>query len=137
MTNQIAASLTGLVPFLVYFIGGVAALLLFSLVYMFVTPYSEIALVREGKTAPAISFGGAIIGFICPLYSAISHSVNLIDMIVWSLVALVAQILVFVVLRIIFKHLIDDIAADRIGPAVFLAFMSVTVGLINAASMTY
>ena len=137
MTNQIAASLSGLIPFLTYFGGGVAVLLLFSFVYMFVTPYPEIGLVREGKTAPAISFGGAIIGFICPLYSAISHSVNLIDMLIWSLIALIIQILVFIVFRIIFRDFIEDIAADHIGPAVFMAFMSVAVGLINAASMTY
>lgn len=137
MTGQITASLTGLIPFLIYFGGGVVALLLFSFVYMSVTPYPEIALVREGKTAPAISFGGAIIGFICPLYSAISHSVNIIDMIIWSMIALIIQILVFIVFRIIYRSFIEDIAADHIGPAVFLAFMSIAVGLINAASMTY
>jgi len=137
MTDQIVASLSGLIPFLAYFGGGTVLLLLFSFVYLRVTPYPEIELVRQGKTAPAISFGGALIGFVCPLYSAISHSVNLVDMIIWALVALVVQIVVFVVLRIMFSRLIDDIAEDRIGPAVFLAFVSVAAGLINAASMTY
>ena len=137
MTDQIAASFTGLIPFLTYFGGGITALLLFSFVYLRVTPYHEIELMRQGKTAPAISFGGALIGFVCPLYSAISHSVNLVDMIIWALVALVVQILVFLVLKIIFRHLIDDIAQDHMGPAVFMAFASVAAGLINAASMTY
>jgi len=137
MADQIAASLSGLIPFLTYFLSGIIALLLFSLAYLFVTPYPEIELVRQGKTAPAISFGGAIIGFVFPLYSAISHSVNMVDMMIWSLVALIVQILVFIVLRVVFRHLIEDIAEDHIGPAVFLAFMSVAAGLINAASMTY
>lgn len=137
MTSQIADSLTGIIPFLTYFGGGIVLLLLFSFVYLRVTPYHEIELVRQGKTAPAISFGGALIGFVCPLYSAISHSVNLVDMIIWAMVALVVQILVFVVLKIVFSHLIEDIAQDHIGPAVFMAFVSVAAGLINAASMTY
>lgn len=137
MTSQIADSLSGLIPFLTYFGGGIALLLLFSYIYLRVTPYHEIELVRQGKTAPAISFGGALIGFVCPLYSAISHSVNMVDMLIWALIALIVQILVFIVLRIMFSHLIEDIAQDRIGSALFLAFASVAAGLINAASMTY
>lgn len=137
MTDQIAASLSGLIPFLTYFGGGIVILVLFSFIYLRVTPYHEIELVRQGKTAPAISFGGALIGFVCPLYSAISHSVNLLDMIIWALIALIVQIGVFMMLRILFSHLIEDIAQDHIGPAVLMAFVSVAAGLINAASMTY
>lgn len=137
MTSQIADSLSGLIPFLAYFGGGIVLLLLFSFIYLRVTPYHEIELVRQGKTAPAISFGGALIGFVCPLYSAISHSVNMVDMLIWAIIALVVQILVFIVLRIMFSHLIEDIAQDHIGSALLLAFASVAAGLINAASMTY
>jgi putative membrane protein len=58
-------------------------------------------------------------------------------MIIWALIALIVQIGVFMMLRILFSHLIEDIAQDHIGPAVLMAFVSVAAGLINAASMTY
>jgi len=137
MTAQIMDSLKGFVPFIAYFGGGVALLILFSLVYSLVTPYSEYKLLRQGKTAPAISFGGAMLGFTCPLFAAIFHSANFLDMVLWALIALIIQILVFVVLRLLFSHLIKDISEDKKGPAIFLAFVSISIGVINAASMTY
>ena len=50
-----------------YFIHLVAGLLfvsLFALVYTRTTPYDELALIRQGCTAAAISFGGALLGFV-------------------------------------------------------------------------
>jgi putative membrane protein len=137
MVSQIAITLEGLLPFLAYFVGGAIFVVLFSIIYLMVTPYQEIRLVREGKTAPAISFGGAILGFICPLTAAIAHSVNFLDMVIWALIALVVQILVFLFFRLVFRSLIADIANDKIGSALFLAIVSVAAGLVNAASMTY
>jgi uncharacterized membrane protein YjfL (UPF0719 family) len=58
-------------------------------------PYREIALIREGNAAAAASLSGAILGFVLPLASAITHSVSLLDMAVWGLIALVVQLLVY------------------------------------------
>lgn len=137
MMTQIQESLSGLGPFLSYFAGGMVLMVVFSVIYLYVTPYHEIRLIREGKTAPAISFCGAVFGFLCPLISAIAHSVSLLDMIVWSFVAMAVQIAVFITVRLMLKPVIDDIVDDKIGAAVFIAMISVTAGLINAASMTY
>jgi putative membrane protein len=137
MISQITITLEGLLPFLAYFGGGLLLVVLFSLVYLKVTPYDEIKLVREGKIAPAISFGGAIIGFICPLTAAIAHSVNFLDMVIWALIALVVQIFVFLLVRLTFRSFTNDIAGDKIGSGLFLAIVSVAAGLVNAASMTY
>ena len=137
MISQIAITLEGLLPFLGYFGGGVLLVVLFSLIYLKVTPYDEIRLVREGKIAPAISFGGAIFGFISPLTAAIAHSVNFLDMVIWALIALIVQILVFLLVRLTFRSFINDIANDKIGSALFLAIVSIAAGLVNAASMTY
>lgn len=92
---------------------------------------------REGKTAPAISFGGAFIGFVLPLHSAITHSVGFLDMLIWALVAMVVQILVFSLVRMVFKDLVRQIEENQIAAATLLAFFSVAIGLLNAASMTY
>jgi putative membrane protein len=109
----------------------------FCQVYCWITPYDEIKLIREGKSAPAISFGGALIGFVLPLYSAITHSVGFIDMLVWALVAMVMQFTVFGIVRIFFKDLVSEIENDQCAAATLLAFFSVAIGLLNAASMTY
>jgi putative membrane protein len=130
-------SFSGLYAFLGYFTGAAVLLVLFCLVYLQVTPYPELRLVKEGKTAPAISFGGAVIGFVLPLASAIAHSVNFVDMLLWALVALVVQLLVFFILRVAFPGLITGIADDRIAPAIVVATFSTAAGVLNAASMTW
>ena len=58
--------LTGLPLFGAYF--GLSLLLLaaFLLIYLRITPYHEIALIRAGNTAAATSLGGAIVGFVLP-----------------------------------------------------------------------
>jgi putative membrane protein len=133
----ITDSLAGVGSFLGYFGAAVLLLVLFTLIYGRVTPYPEFRLIREGKVAPAVSFTGAVLGFVAPLASAISHSIALLDMIVWAVVALVIQIAVFLVLRLIFADLCGKIADDGLAAAILLGGASLAVGLLNAACMTY
>lgn len=130
-------SLSGLFAFLGYFTASSLLLILFCFIYLRVTPYAELRLVREGKTAPAISFAGAVLGFVIPMGSAIAHSVSFLDMCIWALVALVVQIFVFLILRVSISGLVHDIAQDRTGPAIAVATFSVAAGILNAASMTW
>ena len=133
----ITESLAGLGSFIGYFTAAVLLLALFSLVYGVVTPYSEFRLIKEGKVAPAVSLIGALLGFVAPLSSAITHSVALLDMIIWAVVALVVQIAVFLVLRLIFADLCKQIADDRLSAAILLGGVSFAVGVLNAACMSY
>jgi len=137
MEIAILESYSGLAAFFGYFIASVVLLVLFCAIYLRVTPYPELGLVKEGKTAPAVSFGGAVIGFVLPLASAISHSVSFLDMVLWAGVALLVQVLVFLVLRALFSGLVGDIAADRMGPAIVVAVFSTAAGILNAACMTW
>ncbi len=127
----------GIIDFAKYFVAALGFLAVFCLIYAKVTPYDELKLVREGRVAPAISFGGAMIGFVLPLHSAITHSVSFMDMLLWALVAMVVQILCFSLLRLIFRDLVQQIEDNRPAAATLLAFISIAIGLLNAASMTY
>jgi putative membrane protein len=137
MTEQLIESLKGFIPFITCFGGGVILLALFTMFYTLFTPYPEFRLIRQGKTAPAVSLGGAILGFTFPLVAAILYTRSLPEMIMWAVIAMFIQVLVFCALRRIFSGMVKDIQDDRIGPAVFLACLSVAVGLINAACMSY
>ncbi len=133
----VSESFSGLYAFLGYFGASCALLALFCLVYLWVTPYPELRLVREGKCAPAVSFGGAVLGFVIPLASAIAHSVSFIDMLLWAVVALLVQVLVFFALRLLLADLVHDIASDRMGPALVVAVFSVAAGILSAASTSW
>jgi putative membrane protein len=120
-----------------YLLAALVLLALFCLIYGWFTPYPEMQLIREGKVAAAISFGGAVLGFVIPLASAISNSVSFIDMLIWAAIALLVQIVVFVALRVAMKNLIKEIVDNHTAAATLLAVLSIAAGILSAASMTY
>jgi putative membrane protein len=105
--------------------------------YFWITPQREMALIREGNLAAAISLAGAAIGFVQPLASAIAHSVNLLDLALWGAVAWAVQLLTHFVLRLMIRDLRQQIEADVRSVALFVAVVAACVGAINAAAMTY
>jgi len=135
--DTIMQSLAGLDNFALYFGLSIVFLFIFKLVYA--TPHDEWKLVKEEKNvAAAIGFGGAIIGFAIALGSAASNSVAVVDFAIWALVAVIAQSLAFAILRFSFMPKIAErINNNEVSAGVMLASMSIAVGLLNAACMTY
>ncbi|MCP9476749.1 DUF350 domain-containing protein [Marisediminitalea aggregata] len=132
-------SLAGLANFAMYFAISIVYLFIFKIVYAFVTPHDEWKLVKEQQNvSAAIGFGGAMIGFSLALASAASNSLGLIDFTLWGVVAVVAQSFAFALLRFTFMPKIAErINNNEISAGIMLAAVSVAVGLLNAACMTY
>jgi putative membrane protein len=123
--------------FLAYFAVAVVLLVVFLAVYTAITPQREFALVRQGNVAAATSLTGALVGFVLPLASVITHSQGLLDVIVWGVIALVVQIVIFLACRMLVPGLPKDIEGGRVAPALLLGGFAVGVGALNAACMTY
>ncbi|MDX3773557.1 DUF350 domain-containing protein [Chromatiaceae bacterium AAb-1] len=137
MLNTALTSLAGLPSFLLYFLLAVVLLLLFVRIYTWVTPQEEFNLIREGNTAAAVAFGGALFGFALPLSSAITHSMSLLDCAIWGAVAMIVQILTFLVSQLVLKKLPQRITEGNNAAGIFSAACSITVGMLNSACMTY
>lgn len=137
--NLVMESIVGLGNFALYFFVSIVLLFIFKFAYTFVTPHDEWKLVKEDKnTAAAIGFGGAMIGFALALASAVSNSHNLVDFAIWGLVAIIAQCFAFALLRFTFMpKIVERIDNNEVSAGVMLASMSIAVGLLNAACMTY
>ena len=131
----IAQSLAGLPAFLTYFLLSLALLVLFLAVYLAVTPYSELQLIRQGNAAAALSLGGSMVGFSLPIASAIVHSANFADMVVWAAVALVLQLLCFAAMHLYRRDIIASIAKGDMASAIFVACGAVVSGILNAACL--
>ena len=130
-------SLSGLPAFISYFATAGALLALFLGVYLWITPYREIALIRAGNAAAAASLSGALLGFVLPLASAIAHSVSLLDMAIWGLIALIVQLLAYLAARLLLPGLAADIPAGQVAAGILTGALSLAVGILNAACMTY
>ncbi|MDB5518877.1 MAG: hypothetical protein JWQ17_5635 [Tardiphaga sp.] len=128
-------SLAGLPAFLVYFCTGVVAVVLYLLVYMRITPHDEFKLIRENVPSAAIALGLSLLGFVLPVVSAIVHSANVVDCLIWSVIALIVQVAVYFAVRIPVPNLSDRIAAGELAPAIWLGLASLAAGALNAASM--
>ena len=133
----VSQSLAGVPPFLEYFVVGLALLGIFVAIYAWITPYRELALIRDGNVAAAIALAGVVLGFTLPLASAIAHSVGLADMILWGAIALLSQLVVYFIVARLVPHFAEAITAGRIAAATLLAAIALAVGILNAAALTY
>ncbi|OGN42335.1 MAG: hypothetical protein A2623_04865 [Caulobacterales bacterium RIFCSPHIGHO2_01_FULL_70_19] len=128
---------TGATAFIIAFVAAVLFFVAFKFVYQMVTPYHERTLIRQGNTAAAVALGGALIGYVLPLASALSHTVSLPEFAAWALLAGVIQIVSFIVVsRLVYRALASRIEAGELAAGVYIASISIGVGLLNAACMT-
>lgn len=127
----------GFPAFVSHFITALAFLFVFIAIYIRITPYKEITLIREGNTAAAASLSGAVIGYAIALSSSVAHSVDLYDMLIWSGIGLVVQLLAYFITRLMLPDLVKDVPENRLASGLFLGALSISMGLLNAACQTY
>ena len=130
-------SLSGFDEFLVYFGLAIAFVAMFLFVYSLLTPYAEFKLIREGNVAAAASLSGALIGFSLPLASSIVNSVHPWDMMIWSVIALIVQLLVFLVVRFTMVNVARRIPQGEVASGVLLRALPGAAGILNPACMTH
>lgn len=130
-------SISGFPAFITHLVAAFVLLALFLMIYSAITPYREFQLIREGNIAAAISLSGAMLGFTFPLAKAVAQSANLLDMLMWAGIALVVQLLVYAVARMIYPGMTKAIPEGHLAQGTFLGMLSLVTGLLNAACMTY
>lgn len=136
---DIAAQITGLANFAMYFSLSIVFVLIFKQLYAAVTPFDEWKQIKEEKnTTAGLTFGSAILGFSIALGGAAKNSISLVDFAIWALVALFAQIAAFFIIRGLFMPKISErIEANELSAGLILAAMNLSVGVLNAACMSY
>jgi len=137
MKAELFASFAGFDDFLVYLAVSLAYFAAYIAIYVRITPYPELELIRRGNVAAACSLSGSLLGFAVPLASAVAHSVNLVDMALWALVAMAVQVGAFVAVKLIIPGIARDIAEAKTAQGIFLGALSLAVGVLNAACMSY
>lgn len=124
--------LNSLPAFAGYFATALVLLAVFVVLYVFVTPYNEMALIREGNTAAAVSLGGAMIGYALPIAVAVASSHNIASMIGWGVVACIVQLLAYIVARLVLPQIVLNIPLGKLASGIFLASLSLGTGILNA-----
>ncbi len=134
--ERVQAVLSGSGAFALTFVVSLVLLAAFAAVYSALTSHHEMTLIRRGNRAAALSFGGAIIGFVIPVSKAVAQSVDLTDLLVWSAIAFIAQCLAYGAAALLVPHLRKSIEADHVASGILLAALGIAIGLLNAAAMS-
>ncbi len=124
--------INALPAFASFFATAIGLLVAFLALYVLVTPYNELALIRSGNTAAAVSLGGALLGFAMPIAVSVAVSHNLYAMIGWGVVAGVAQLLAYVAARLALPQINQNIPQGKLSSGIFLASLSLGTGILNA-----
>lgn len=109
----------------------------FATIYLWITPQRELHLIHQGNASAAVCFGGALLGYVLPVGSALAHGENLLDFLLWGLVALAVQLLVYGLMRLLVRDLTRHVEEDRMAVAILAAVISLCGGILNAAAMVY
>jgi putative membrane protein len=133
---MVLQSLAGLPAFLAYFCLSMVVVAGYIAIYTRLTPYDEFESISKDKPGVAIALGLSLIGFALPVASAIAHSADILDCLIWSVIALAVQLIVFFVARIPVPDLPQRVAAGEMAASIWLGLVSVTAGILSAASMS-
>jgi putative membrane protein len=104
--------------------------------YMWVTPFEERRLIREGSVAAGILVLGTLIALALPLAATLASSLVVLDIVVWGLVALVIQLLAFVLASRLLGDLRRMIEAGNVAAALVVVGIQLAIAILNAGAMS-
>ena len=130
-------SLAGFDEFAIYAGLAIAFIYLFMIVYIWLTPYSELKLIKDGNIAAAISLSGSVLGFTFPLAVTIFQAAHPWDMMLWAFIAAVVQLFVYVAVRYSLLNVVRRIPDGQVATGIVLGAISMSAGILNAACMSY
>ena len=137
MTFDLYTFGAGALSFVLAFVAAGGFTLIFKALYQVITPHDEGALIRAGNTAAAVALGGAVLGYVIPLASALAHTASLPEFVAWAALAGVIQIAAFwAVRRIVLPDVSARIERGEMSAAIYLLTISLAVGALNAACIT-
>ena len=136
MEAVLESFVTGLPVLLLHYLVTLTMLAIGVTIYIWMTPYKELELIRGGNVAAAISLGAAIISLAMPLAFSMAVSVGVWDIVVWGLVTLVIVLVVYRLIDFLMKDLPYRIEAGELGPAILLAAVKLGVSIITAAAVS-
>lgn len=136
MEPVVQSLIAGFPVLILHFLAAVAILCSGLLIYHLITPYHEIALIREGNLAAAISFSGAVLGLGIPIAFCLAASINILDILIWGIVTLAIQLACYRIADWVLKDLPRRIVEGEVGPALWLASLKLSVAAINAAAVS-
>ncbi|MEO0608380.1 MAG: DUF350 domain-containing protein [Pseudomonadota bacterium] len=116
---------------------GTAGILLVvaSTLYILLTPWKELALVKGGNGAAGLALAGAITGLAIPIASCLASSLTLVDLLLWGTVALLLQLLTYRIIDMLLRDIPKRIQQDEAGAAIVLIAAKLAAAMLLGAGL--
>jgi putative membrane protein len=128
--------LAALLAFAAHLVLALVLAVVFLIAYVRSTPYQEHELIRKGNAAAALALMGALVGFAIVLSRAIMVSHGIGETLVWGLIGLIVQAAGHWALSRFLPRLYAAIEEGELAAGIMKAGVAISLGLLNAASMT-
>ena len=103
--------------------------------YALITPHREIALIRKGNGAAAVSFAGVLVGLAIPLAASLTASTSLLDVALWGVATVFVQLAVFRLTDLALHGLPRRIAKGEMAAAALLVGAKLATAIVLAAAV--
>ncbi len=113
-----------------------ALLLVFFIVYTYVTTIDEVLLIRQGNNAAMLSMSGALIGFSLTIGSSLLHTSSYVEFLAWAAGAMVVQVLAYAVTVRLLHISKEHIESGNTAFGGLMGAVSLSIGAINAACIS-
>ncbi|MBK1641529.1 hypothetical protein CKO12_06485 [Chromatium okenii] len=126
---------SGLPVLLLQFLTTVVLLVVGVTCYVFITPFNERALIERGNRAAGLVLSGALLSIAIPLAATLATTGVWLDIVLWGSVAVVIQLLTFLLFTIFFRRFRTAIEADNVAIALVLVGIQLSIAVLNAGAM--
>ena len=135
MDCEIGAFVEAFPRFLLWTTSAGVMLLVASTIYVLLTPWKELALVKGGNASAGLALAGAIAGLAIPIASTLASSVSLLDLLIWGVIALLLQLIVYRLVDVVLRDIPQRIEQDQAGAAIVLIAAKLSSAIILAAGL--
>ena len=125
-----------IVSYAVHLLTASVLLVVFFLVYTWITPIDEILLIRQGNNAAALSLGGALIGFSLTLASSLLHTSSYVEFLGWGVGSMVVQVLAYAITCRLLRISKEHIESGNTAFGGLMGAISISIGAINAGCIS-
>lgn len=125
-----------IISYCLYFAIAVVLLLVFTVVYMLITPYDELDLIRKGKGAACISFGGTLLGYSLTLGANMIYHVSLSQFAVWGVIAMFVQWVGYWMVARVIGNVKAHMEHNNVAVAGLIGVVGLVLGGLNVGSLS-
>ena len=125
-----------IINYAIHLLTACALLVVFFIVYTYITTIDEILLIRQGNNAAMLATSGSLIGFSLTVASSILHTSNYFEFLAWAAGAMVVQVVAYAVTVRLLHISKSHIESGNTAFGGLMGAISLCIGAINAACIS-